>query len=446
MNFVNIIFNKFKSKKILTLKFTGLFLILLTANLSFGMTLSVRDYVNHANNYFEQKAAGTKNAAPLLEIIDGFNAVPGPNALIIRTIGNKFLPAEQIMADPQQTRANLITALRRLITEIVELEASSIEPDDKDLGPERTSKGGEPEAASGGFGESKGGGSDGVSPDSSSSDASGAAPEIRFSDLVRKPKDDGPESFYLSLIPGIRSLTLGFAGIAPRAPIIGFYDPAGYKVREPLMVVEGTVDLLKHVSPDLYSHVNDIGADKMKFYIDIWGPFMGVDLPANSPNNVVFHEIVALWTDQRRPHININGGLFKPDGVNVAVSSPISVNNLSAIDVNYHDDHWSPNNARFRLVDGRNIASFWLVGKHAGHAVVTLNLIINSASNALGAKLIADIQRSNTLADLIHGFNGSAVRPSKVERTTRPIPATREAEDAQAVWNFTDFLETMLTV
>ncbi|HLB93878.1 MAG TPA: hypothetical protein VJJ81_01390 [Candidatus Babeliales bacterium] len=435
-------------------RLVGLWLILLAISPSSPMTFP--QYIRTWRVYDDSvKAGGKVDIAPLELMLADLRAISAPNA---GTLG--FL-ADRLALSRRSTKDAVIAGLeqRKLAANELAEDLLKVELFEKFGAAAEVESSGSDGASDGGVAESKGGGADGPSPDASIGGASGP----RFSALASKPKDrDTGLSFNLSLIPGARSLQLGFAGITPRAPIIGFYDSGGYRVRMPLMVVEGTVDLLKHASPELYAQVSDISADKVEFYINIWGQFFGGNLPANNPNNVVFHEILSKWTGLSRPHSGVNcgrfnGGLFKPNGITTAeVSAAIPVSSLSAIEVNYHDEHWSPNNARFKLIDGRNIASFWLVGKQDQdkdgndlpkpnkHAVVTLNLIINSDSSGLGAKLIRDLESSNDLATLIRSFDRSAERPARIERRTRPILPKPEAEDAQAVWNFTDVLEDML--
>lgn len=412
----------------LNFNLVGLILSLLVTNLSFS-THAPHEFMNRAAHVAATKAyldSGRRDDAPLLLILNDLLSIQAAGLAANKAI--LVALRAQLGLEAKPTLENMIDEVQRLIIMINSLPVTS---------------------AVGGVAESKGGGAAGPSPDASIGGASGS----RFSALASKPKDkdrDTGLNFYLSLTPGAGSLQLSVSG-TPREPIIGFYDTGGYKIRMPLMVVEGAVDLLKHASSDLYAQVSDISADKVKFYINIWGPFFGENLPASNPNNVVFHEIVAQWTGLHEPFsVTINGGLFEPNGViNAGKYAPgnggsIPFDSLQPIEINPHDGRWSPNNARFKLIDGRNIVSFWLVGKHDKHAVVTLNLIINSDSGGLGAKLIDDLKRSDNLATLIRGFDRSAERPARTERRTRPILPKPEAEDAQAVWGFTDVLEDML--
>lgn len=262
-------------------------------------------------------------------------------------------------------------------------------------------------------------------------------------------KTAGPTSFYLSLVPGEADLQLGYAGIAPRSPIIGFYDPAGYKVRKPLAIIKLTPELFKHiVTNEVSGQVSDIADSNLEVYLDIWGPFISGDLPAETINNIAFHEILSKWTRISRPNLNILGGLFEPSGVTIAgVRDSIPEGTLGEFNVNYHDDCWSPNNARFKLNDGRNIVSFWLIGRYETHAVATLNLIINSGvaspSGDLGSRLMYAIERALNLNELTNFLNRESYKDLRSATRAQNINPNIDL-DIETVWKFTDVLERII--
>lgn len=393
-------------------RLVGLWLALLAINPSFGIYTPLTDK-EHEKAIEAYRASGDTDTAPLTTILDDLNEIKRldikPRIRIIRFLGSQFKVANDI--------EKIIGKLQELITGIVDLASKS---DD------------------GGVAESKGGGADGPSPDASIGGASGP----RLGALATAYKEAGGRTMFDWYLRSIRDRCNVF-------PSIGFYDTSDvtrYNMRAELATICGDMDLFQRSAPEqVRNQVMEIGRDNFIFYINIFGPFER-PLPHNTPNNVVFHPVVGNWLGNYLTsdfNVNIQAGLFGSNGVtNAGIpayaidSGSIPFDSLQPIQVHYHTAY-SPNNAQFKLVGGRNIVSFWLVGKHTGHAIVTLNLIINSDSSGLGAKLIRDLERSNDLATLIRSFDLSAERP------ILPKPEA-EAEDAQAVWNFTDVLKDML--
>lgn len=158
-------------------------------------------------------------------------------------------------------------------------------------------------------------------------------------------------------------------------PTFGVYGP-GYPFRNRLSLIEMDPKMLDKAPAKITKSLNDnrIPSSTIYFFTMIAGykEFAGNTL------NMIFHPLLGRNRNWKGGNFNENVlmGLFDINGIQ---PQDLSVDSLSEISVHYHDRHFSPNNARFTVNTGRNLATFWTVGipKNPKFIAVTYHLLVN---------------------------------------------------------------------
>lgn len=195
--------------------------------------------------------------------------------------------------------------------------------------------------------------------------------------VVYAPADGDAHEFQMSVkspqqltdkvvFPGTIGLLSGF-------PAIGVYTSERYFFRPRLALIE--------LGPQHVKQVADIIGQKIEAKkIDVHVVINGLlhEGKVDRVNNLVFHAWTANIEGGDRFSVNVPMGIFLANGVKAAADSPVSVNSLQAASVNPHDGtHLSPNNARFEIIEGRRVVTFWSMAQYKDQATVTFHVIIN---------------------------------------------------------------------
>lgn len=181
-------------------------------------------------------------------------------------------------------------------------------------------------------------------------------------------------------------------------PYLGHYQNSGtkragntvgdeYNLRTLLGVIENPPAALALVAPPALASSIPAGST-ITFNTVLWGPLR---VPGESPigantntNNVIFHPVASTWEKAQHFNIPVAMGIFGADGVEPGGSGAIAFNTVTNQSVNKHAsdvyaDAMSPDNARFKLISGRMVRTFWILGLSPDkkQAVVSFNIIID---------------------------------------------------------------------
>jgi hypothetical protein len=123
--------------------------------------------------------------------------------------------------------------------------------------------------------------------------------------------------------------------------------------------------------------------------------------------NLVFHGTMLSWFANKYKDYdfktqaiseNLLMGIFNFDGIPAVLG--MGNNQLELQSVNPHDNHFSPDNAKFKVSDDRNLVTFWSVAKSTdqNRAVVTYHVLVNSGVYENQTEIIAEAcSHTNTL-------------------------------------------------
>lgn len=215
-----------------------------------------------------------------------------------------------------------------------------------------------------------------------------AAPEFRASERTLLLQN-------LPLIPVLSHLQL-CTGI----PTIGHYRAEEYNLRKRLLLFEQNIHdpgehILNALFPDMHTRsradkINRLRAlgDRAQFFTLYHGTV--IDPTADDPHhnyNLVYHPWVASWSGAEYSNPLVSMGIFDTDGVGAATQgSSIAINRLNGESVNTHPAEpgvaaMSPDNARFHIDNGREIATFTSVAMSPDRQriIITRHILANSA-------------------------------------------------------------------
>ena len=153
-------------------------------------------------------------------------------------------------------------------------------------------------------------------------------------------------------------------------------------------------------------------------------------IPDNIIYNTIFHGVLSYWRSKLQPpkrgdfNINQEMGLFTlPSGGISNASEGIPINNISQVNIHYHDWSYSPNNARFTIDDSRKVVAFWIVGLLNDIAKISLSFHVVSLDDT-----IRNIHSSNNKDYLVDQFKN--------------LKEIYRNQDAQTIQEVIDFLES----
>lgn len=207
-------------------------------------------------------------------------------------------------------------------------------------------------------------------------------------------------------------------------PIVGKYlGDTGYPMASMNVVIDNNmVDsaLLNHVPANILNVIP--GGYHTDFYTEIlnWNPVetdpVGTIFSGkNQQFNLVLHGTMMDWFADKYSSFNfatqsisenLNLGIFNFDGISKV--DQLGNSRLVSQSVNPHNDHLSPDNARFTVQHGRNLITWWSVATSdvKRRAIITYHVLINQEAYP---DLVANIERvtkeSSQLPDLIAGLS-----------------------------------------
>lgn len=203
-------------------------------------------------------------------------------------------------------------------------------------------------------------------------------------------------------------------------PAIGVYNAEGYNLRKKLIMATIPVKAFMQALPMplqkmIHGFVNiDIVKNSTASFIAL-GTVM--DQKADSPDqsyNIVFHPWAGLrYINNDSINFfeeNVPMGIFEADGVqelgdkNLNSNSPmanLSFNQLSAKNINWHAPaHMSPNNAQFRVVPGRQFATFLAIALTPDNSHLSLTYFLLANSKEAELLIARSAQKANTFNEL----------------------------------------------
>ena len=162
-------------------------------------------------------------------------------------------------------------------------------------------------------------------------------------------------------------------GLIDGFPAIGVYGTP-YVFRTRLALIElGPQQLVK--IPDAIAQ--QLTNKKVDLHVVINGLLHGGK--TDRVNNLVYHGWTAKLEGTDRFSVNVPMGIFMANGVKAAPAESVAFDRLQGSNVNPHDPlDLSPNNARFEIIEGRNVATFWSIAQYKDAATVTFHVILNN--------------------------------------------------------------------
>gem|GEM_PF-4713554 len=218
-------------------------------------------------------------------------------------------------------------------------------------------------------------------------------------------------------------------------PSLGTYSE-DYNFRSKMFVIRHT-DALLAAAPDAVRRA--VAGMHPDTYVIVWGDHVRSD---ELKDNVVLHPVVRRWTnpagesDMTDFNVNVQAGVFDAVGVLSGGGAPVPFGDLAPVNVNFHDQRFSPDNARIRYTPSAQCATFWLVARFGGQALVTYNVVLldkDLLDNFVAVfstknKRIDDLQawaRSNRLDELARM---SAAQSLPMPSAPRRVPVAGPAE------------------
>ena len=196
------------------------------------------------------------------------------------------------------------------------------------------------------------------------------------------------------------------------APHLNKYNEGNFSVN--LITLESLYASFKSKVPDkIQTVLSDISESGIKLYIEIDSELGWNDKGRRM--NLIFHGTMIDWyKGEKSGDFDFNSvfvkdlpmGIFDLNGIK---SVDLAVDSLKALNVNAHNQLYSPDNAGFVISPGRQIVTFWSVAKDIDkqRAVVTFHILFDwELQNGFKGAVLDLSRHSPTLGDLLTGLGG----------------------------------------
>ena len=186
-----------------------------------------------------------------------------------------------------------------------------------------------------------------------------------------------------------------------------------------MLVLDNNYMLFKSFVPSIIqSKLGGIPDENVSFYVEISGGAGFYD--KGRRYNMIFHGTMADWYDAEMTAAgfvfsehgfarDLPMGIFQFNGIELG-GGDIAKNDLSFMNVNAHNNLYSPDNAGFIIEDGRHIVTFWSVAKsdEKRRAVITFHVLFDwDLPNDFKDHLLEDISvnpSTTTLGAVLDGL------------------------------------------